>query len=99
MRPIFEIAADIKDDWRKPYFGAVPYIEAMCVLDKPTDWYYDDPATSIINYFLANATTWRGEKARQIKLELKNLIKCTSTFQTTLCGIRLPSTDSRNTTN
>jgi hypothetical protein len=73
MRPINQIAADILDNWDKPYFGAVPYIKAMQSLDKITDNYYDDPATSIVNYFLANATTWRGEKARQIKSELKNL--------------------------
>lgn len=31
-RPIKEIASDILKDWKKPYFGAVPYIEAMMKL-------------------------------------------------------------------
>jgi hypothetical protein len=32
-----------------------------------------DSAKSIVLYFLANANTWRGEKARAIKVELKKI--------------------------
>ena len=74
-RPIYEIASDIKSDWKKIYFGAVPYLQAMESLNEPTDRYGMDSAKSIINYFLANASTWRGENAKQIKQELKQLIK------------------------
>lgn len=74
-RPIYEIASDIRSDWKKVYFGAVPYLQAMESLDQPTDRYGYDSAKSIINYFLANASTWKGEKAKQIKQELKQLIK------------------------
>jgi hypothetical protein len=70
-RPLREIAAEIKANWPKPYFGAVPYLEAMSELDQITDKYYDDSALEIVLYFLSNATTWRGEKARAIKKELK----------------------------
>lgn len=73
MRPIHEIAREISSDWKKPYFGAVPYIHAMCMLDKPQDKYGVETAKDIVTYFLANASTWRGETARRIKKELKDL--------------------------
>lgn len=75
MRAINEIAAEIREDWKKPYFGAVPYLEAMEALWEPTNNYGQDSAKSIILYFLSNATTWRGETARRIKTELKAMVK------------------------
>ena len=72
-RPIHTIAREIIADWKKPYFGAVPYLGAMQSLDTIDDSYGYDDARSIILYFLANATTWRGSKAREIKAELKAL--------------------------
>ena len=74
-RPIFEIAAEIKADWKNVYFGAVPYLAAMGRLNSVNDMYGADSADSIIIYFLGNATTWRGEVARRVKAELKALIK------------------------
>lgn len=75
VRPIYEIAADIKRDWSKMYFGAKPYVDAMMTLDKITEMYYADTADYVVRYFLANATTWRGEKAREIKKELNSMLK------------------------
>lgn len=72
-RPLSTIAKEIKADWKKVYFGAKPYLEAMETLDKITDKYLFDDAKTIVVYFLANATTWRGEKAKAIKLELKKM--------------------------
>jgi len=74
-RPIHKIAAEITADWRKPYFGAKPYIEAMYMLDDINDIYGYDDARSIILYFLANASSWRGETAKRIKAELKAMAK------------------------
>ncbi len=74
-RPIHEIAREIRADWLKPYFGAVPYLIAMDSLTSPSDNYGCDSARSILAYFLSNATTWRGETARKIKLELKTMLK------------------------
>jgi hypothetical protein len=34
-----------------------------------------DDANGIILYFLANASSWRGDTARRIKAELKNISK------------------------
>jgi len=70
-RPLFQIAKDIRTDWKKPYFGAVPYLDAMRDLSDINDKYGFDSARSIVQYFLANAGTWRGETAKRIKAELK----------------------------
>ena len=71
MRSISTIAREIRADWQKPYFGAVPYLSAMQSLDSIEDNYYEDSGKSVVLYFLANAQTWKGEKARAIKAELK----------------------------
>jgi hypothetical protein len=75
VRPLHVIAAEISADWRPPWFGAVPYLQAMRSLDKITDNYGADDADGIVRYFLVNAKTWRGETARRIKAELNALLK------------------------
>ena len=75
MRPLFEIAKEIQGDWKKPYFGAVPYLDAMSQLSSIDDKYILDSASSIVAYFLANAGTWRGDVARRVKKELNEMLK------------------------
>lgn len=75
VRPLYEIAKEIRRTWPKVYFGAVPYLQAMATLDKVTDTYVMDSGKSIVNYFLANAGTWRGDDAKRIKAELKAMVK------------------------
>ena len=75
MRPIYEIAEEIRKVWRPMYFGAKPYVEAMMCLTTVDDAYICESGDSIVRYFLANAQTWRGEDARRIKKELKSLLK------------------------
>jgi len=74
MRAIYEVAADIKKEWKNIYFGAVPYLSAMMQLSDKNDMYGMDSAKSIVIYFLSNATSFRGEKARELKIELKQII-------------------------
>jgi hypothetical protein len=74
-RTIDVIARDISRDWTKPYFGAVPYLDAMHSLQSIRDRYYFDDAESVVRYSLANANSWKGETARAIKAELKTLLK------------------------
>jgi len=74
-RPLHQIAVDIRLSWPKPYFGAVPYIEAMQTIDSIHDRYYYDTAESVVRYFLSNAGTWRGEDAKRIKAELNSQLK------------------------
>lgn len=73
-RPLYAIAHEIRTLWKKVYFGAVPYLDALGALTTPDDSYIHDDGRSIIRYFLSNATTWRGEDARRIKEELKSLL-------------------------
>lgn len=75
-RKIYEIAQEIEQTWCEkvtPY--ARPYLDAMHDLSSMADHYFCDTADSVVRYFLANATTWRGEDARRIKAELKALLK------------------------
>jgi hypothetical protein len=74
MRTLREIALEIKAVWKKPYFGAVPYLEAMVELETIEDNYFYDSGRSIVLYFLGNTQTWRGEDARRIKKELKAML-------------------------
>ena len=74
MRNLSEIATDIEADWQPVYFGAVPYLSAMHTLETVEDSFYEDSGRSVVNYFLANAQSWRGETARRIKKELKELL-------------------------
>lgn len=73
-RPIWQIAKEIKQDWNNIYFGAVPYLQAMECIESIDDVYGADTAKSVVIYFLCNATRWRGDKAREIKKELNNLL-------------------------
>jgi hypothetical protein len=81
VRPLYTIANEIRKDWRatakggKIYFGAVPYLDAMSSLESVNDNYIMDSGRSIVNYFLANASTYRGEKAKELKAELKSMLK------------------------
>lgn len=70
-RSLSAIAAEIRRDWKNVYFGAKPYLDAMSELNSINDNYYADSGQSVVVYFLANATTWRGETAKRIKAELK----------------------------
>lgn len=76
-RPLYEIAREIRQDWRTQgkgiYFGAKPYLEAMECLNSINDNYGCDSAKSVVCYFLANAGTWKGETAKRVKLELKKM--------------------------
>jgi len=74
-RSIAAIAGDIRRDWKNVYFGAVPYLQAMSSLDTLRDSYGADDARSIVMYFLSNANTYRGPKAKELKAELKTILK------------------------
>ena len=74
MRNLREIAREIKTEWKNPYFGAVPYLNAMSSMNSINDNFYGDSGKSVINYFLANAQTWRGDAAKRVKAELKSMM-------------------------
>jgi len=74
-RPLYAIAVEIKRDWIKPYFGAVPYLDAMRHLNAIDELYYNDEASDVVSYFIANAGTWKGDTARRVKAELRAMLK------------------------
>jgi hypothetical protein len=74
-RSLSTIARDISKHWAKPYFAARPYLSAMHSLDAITDDYYADSARSVVLYFLSNAATWRGDDAKRIKAELREMLR------------------------
>ena len=74
-RPLYEIAKEIKNDWKNVNFAAEPYLDAMSSLCKMEDMYCYDSAKTIVLYFLANASSWRGETAKRIKAELRAMAK------------------------
>ena len=73
-RPLSTIAQEIEQSWNNVYFAARPYLSAMHRLQHVDDMYYNEDGRDIVLYFLSNAGTWRGEKARQIKAELKKIM-------------------------
>jgi hypothetical protein len=75
MRPLFEIAREIRKDWKNVSYCAAPYLNAMSCLNSVDDNYIMDSGRSIVTYFLANAGSWRGETAKRIKAELKAMVK------------------------
>ena len=73
-RPLHQIAREIRKDWTNVNYAAVPYLGAMSDLTDITDAYHLDTGRSVVMYFLANARTWRGTKAKEIKAELKAML-------------------------
>ena len=74
-RSIHVIAREIRNDWSKVNYAAEPYLDAMGSLDSIYDAYYYDTGSSVVAYFLANARSWTGAKAREIKKELNEMLK------------------------
>lgn len=74
QRAICTIARDVRREWKNVYFGAVPYLQAMYSLDGAADYYGMDSAEEIVIRFLANASTFRGEKAKALKNELRTAV-------------------------
>jgi hypothetical protein len=73
-RQVNTIAREILNHWKKPYFGAMPYLQAMLNLHTVNDMYMYDDGKSIVRYFLANASTFKGDDAKRLKLELKSML-------------------------
>ena len=74
QRNVSTIAKEIKTDWTKISPYAKHYLDAMFCFDKVTDNYGSDSGKSVVLYFLSNAGSWRGEKAKEIKKELKQMV-------------------------
>lgn len=77
MRTFSEVAREIRAKWSKPYFGAVPYLDALEQVhtsDKNAP-YMVEQVKDIVPYLLCNMATFRGADAKRLKSELKEMIK------------------------
>ena len=76
-RTFAAIAREIKQLWSKPYFGAVPYLDALSQIHstEKNAPYLFETAGDLVPYLLANMGTFRGEDAKRIKAELKEMVK------------------------
>lgn len=70
-----EIALAISKDWQNVSPYAKDYLEAMKHIDDINGNFYADSAVSVVSYFLANASTYRGENAKAYKDLLKKILK------------------------
>lgn len=75
---LYELAREIRRDWKNINYAARPYLDAMSDLIELTDAFnYEsyDSGANIVRYFLSNASSWRGQRAREIKAELNRRLK------------------------
>ena len=72
-RPIYQIAQEIASEWKNVNYAAKPYLDAMYSLNSIDDKYILDSGKSVVLYFLGNARSFKGPKAKELKAELKKL--------------------------
>ena len=72
---VSEIAHAIAKDWQNISPYAKDYLNAMKEITDIEGAYYADTAKSVVMYFLANASSYRGENARAYKSLLKAMVK------------------------
>lgn len=77
LTPLNRLAAEILVEWRATpssagyRIHALPYVEAMLSMRTCEDMYGLEYGDMIVAYALDNLSQWRGYKARQIKIQLK----------------------------
>jgi len=73
------LASMAQADWSKRgkgvNFAAVPYLSAMHSMESIDSTYGYDSGRGTVLYFLANASSWRGDTAKAIKAELRRRLK------------------------
>lgn len=77
-RPLYEVASEIRSDWRQQRLyipSAAPYLQALDSLQDLGQHYGADSSVQIVTYLLCNLHTWKGETARRIKAELNSMLK------------------------
>lgn len=74
MQTISTIAREISREWKNVNYAAKPYLQAMRSLDSVSDSFGYDSAKSVVSYFLANASGYRGDTAKAHKAALKAIV-------------------------
>lgn len=75
MRQVFEVAREVRADWANVNYAAKPYLNAMLQMGDIKEPFFNDPGHMVVRYFLGNAQGWRGAKAKELKAELKAMLK------------------------
>jgi predicted RNA-binding Zn-ribbon protein involved in translation (DUF1610 family) len=70
-----QIAMIVYKDWKSVNYAAKPYLQAMSSLQNVSDMYGMDSGSSVVAYFLSNATSWKGDVAKAVKKELQRRIR------------------------
>jgi hypothetical protein len=73
-RSLCDIAEDILQHWHKVHYTAIPYLSAMRYVKELGDKHGHDTGRDIVLRFLGGASTWKGDDARRIKAELRELL-------------------------
>lgn len=75
MRPLYEIAKEIKADWSPINNGgardAISHMEQIGDVFKP--YCLERSGFGVIGQFLSNAIGWQGPVARRVKKELRDM--------------------------
>ena len=80
MRKLHQVATEIALLWsampnaERKFYAAIPYLNAMQNLSGIGENYGHDSGRSIVLYFLSNVQQWRGDDARRLKAELKDML-------------------------
>jgi hypothetical protein len=75
VRPLYEVAREIRKDWVNMPNYAMAHFEAFENANSINEMFFMDSVKSEVLYFLGSTQTWKGETAKRIKLELKAMVK------------------------
>lgn len=70
-RPVYKIAQEIHRLWSPIGHSAVPFVDAMLLMERVHNNVDGVPGRAVIEGFLHHAQDWRGPDASRIKAELK----------------------------
>lgn len=75
-RPIKDIVADIFTEWGAKVqtvgYAAKPYLDALATVETAEEMYGADKAEHLLRYLLSNLTQFKGQRARELKEELRS---------------------------
>ena len=73
VRPLYEIAREIRKDWKTMPEYAFVHFEGFQYATSIDEMFYFDSVKGEVLCFLSGAAQWRGETAKRIKAELKSM--------------------------
>jgi hypothetical protein len=75
-RPIKAIVADVYTEWGDKVdtsgYAAKPYLKALSNVESAEEMYGDEKAEHLLRYLLSNLAQFKGQRARELKEELRD---------------------------